>query len=148
LNKDSDNTQKVRDKGKKLITQQKLQTRKWQAREKPIGIGSSLAFEKPVAATEQPPEQQVSPMVSAPVNKHIAHSKACLAAATLEASRNNHGDKYVFSYHLALENVTDETICTTDVERPSTLEPALQVVIMLVPLTVQQQEGGFASSNM
>jgi len=35
LNKDNDNTQKVQDKGKKLITQQKLQTKAWQARENP-----------------------------------------------------------------------------------------------------------------
>jgi len=47
LNKDSDNTKKVHDKGKKIIMQQKPQTKVWQPRDNPQGIGSSLAFAKP-----------------------------------------------------------------------------------------------------
>ena len=115
----------------------------------PSASGSSLAFEKPVvtfeiaapvSATENPPKHQVFPMVSAPVDMHIAHFEACPAAATLEASKNDHGDKSFFSYHLALENVTDEIVGTIDVERPSILEPVLQVEIVPVPFTVKIQQ--------
>jgi hypothetical protein len=52
LNLDRDNTKKVQDKEKKVVTQQKAQTKKWQARENPLGIGSSLVFEKLVVNSE------------------------------------------------------------------------------------------------
>jgi len=52
LNLERDSTKKVQDKGKKTITQHKAQTKKWQARENPLGIGSSMAFEKLVVNYE------------------------------------------------------------------------------------------------
>lgn len=47
-----DYNKKVHDKGKKVIVQKKPQTTKWPARENPLGIGSSLAFEKSVVNSE------------------------------------------------------------------------------------------------
>jgi len=46
------NNKKVQDKGKKLIIHQKLQITKWQAHKNPLGIGSSLAFEKSMVNSE------------------------------------------------------------------------------------------------
>lgn len=62
-------------KGKHAIIQQKAQTKIWWERENPLGVGSSLAFSKPVVAFEiavsdttiEHPEQQASPSIIAPV---------------------------------------------------------------------------------
>jgi len=42
----------VQDKGKKAITQQKAQKKKWQTRQNPLGIGSYVAFAKFVVSSE------------------------------------------------------------------------------------------------
>ena len=82
LNLDKDNTKKVQDKGKKVVTQQKSQTKKWKARENPFGIRLYLAFEKlvvnsevttTVTTLEQSLDQQhVSPTVIVPFDTQIA----------------------------------------------------------------------------
>lgn len=74
LNKDSNNANKVQDKGKQLTFQQKpQQTKQWQPLENPHSIGSSIAFEQPpsvsaarvmeimvpIAVPEQSPEQHI-----------------------------------------------------------------------------------------
>jgi len=181
LNLHRDNTKKVHDKGKKAITQQKAQTKKWQAHENPLGIGSFVAFEKlvinskvtalavslkqshehhvgsslafakptseitaPVVATDQPPEQQVSPTVVALVDTYVAQSETCPEVLPLDSSRHAHSDKTDFTYHLALENVTDDIIRSNDVESTTVLEPVLQLQHVHVPLTVdvhQLKEG-------
>ena len=147
LNKDNDNTKKVQDKGKNIIMQQKPQTKIWQPRDNLQGIGSSLAFAKPVseitapvAATNQPPEQNVCPMVVAPVETYVAQSETCREALSLDSSRHAHSDKSAFTYHLALENITDDVSRSNDVESTSILNPMLKLQHVLVPLTVDVQQ--------
>ncbi|AET02663.2 DUF4283 domain protein [Medicago truncatula] len=104
-------------------------------------IESSLAFSKPaseittpVAATDQPPEQHVSPTVVAPVDTYVAQSETCPEALPLDSSIHAHSDKSAFTYHLALENVTDDVIRSNDVESTSILDPVLQLQYVSIPL--------------
>jgi len=49
-------THKVKVKGKQAVIKQKQQKQKWQPHDNPSGMGSSLAFAKPVAnASESEP---------------------------------------------------------------------------------------------
>jgi len=134
LNKDNGNANKVQDKWKKIITQQTPQTKVWQPRDNPQGIGSSLAFAKPayeitapVAVTDPPPEQHVSPTVFPLVDPYVAQSETCPEALPLDSSRHAHSDKSSFTYHLSLENVTDDVIRSNDVESTLVLDPVLQL---------------------
>jgi len=55
-------------------------------------------------------------MVVASVDTYVAQSETCPEALPLDSSRHAHSDKFVFTYHLALENVIDDVICSNDVD--------------------------------
>ena len=129
LNLHKDSTMKVQNKGKKVITQKEAQTKKWQARENSLGIGSSLGFEKlvvnseittTVAATlEQSPEHHVSPTVIVPIDTQIAQAEGCSATTHHETSKKDPVNKSNFSFHFTLDNASVEIVLTSVVLRPS-----------------------------
>lgn len=75
----------------------------------------------------------------APVDTQIAQVERCTTSTHLKTSKKDHGDKSIFSFNLALDNVYDEIVHINGVASPSILESLVQVQEenAAVPFTVE-----------
>jgi len=119
VTKDNNNVSKPPDKGKQIVTHQKVQTKKWQPTGNPFGIGSSMAFSKlgvptdiaiTTTTSEQLIDSHVSPTSNATVDTQGVLGDIVPKTIPTDVDSSVHHDKVAFTYNLAFENVTDEII--------------------------------------
>ena len=115
VKKVSNNVPKVPDKGKQIVTHQKVQ-KKWQPTDNPLGIGSSLAFSKPGELTDS--STTTTKLMDGSTSAHdtieyqemqadIVNDDVIPIVTPIEAGSFVHHDKSVFTFSMPLENATD-----------------------------------------